>query len=286
MPGGHEQADRTVGGGSAADADGVRRFAADLRELRYGAGNPTLRALAARTFISKSVLSAAFAGRELPTPTTTEQLVAALDGDPEPWLRRLATLRALRQPQPPIRTAERGAPPPGSSALRRRITGVVVTVAVVAVVAAAVAAWSTGIRSSDDTPPVASRDAASLLPVVPDADPMQTACREDATVRRSDSRLDGALVLTLYFSARCAAAWAEVQQRDGATASGTALTIEVYRAGDRYGSRGKPHTAADAASVRTGLLLDVTATTETCALVSVAASGDGPPVELGAPLCG
>ncbi len=81
-------ADRT--GGRAPDSIGA--FASDLRELRHGAGNPTLHALARRTLISKSVISEAFAGRRLPTENTVSRLTGALGADPEQWVERRASL--------------------------------------------------------------------------------------------------------------------------------------------------------------------------------------------------
>ncbi|MDQ1131361.1 helix-turn-helix transcriptional regulator [Microbacterium sp. SORGH_AS_0888] len=268
--------------GAGDRADDVRAFAADLRELRYAAGNPTLQALAARTYISKSVLSSAFAGRHPPTPNTTERLVTALGGEAEGWQRRLSALRARESPRPARAHVPR-TPAPTRDGTRRRLIVAATAVALVAAVAASTAVWwAPDIRSASDSRRAPARAGASTLPVVPASDPMQTVCREDAQARAVAPRLDGALVLTLFSSRSCGAAWAEVTREDDTT-RGEPLTIEVYRQGDRYGGRGKPRTSTDATSVRTGLLLDVAAGSEICALVSM--SDAGVPVELGPPLC-
>lgn len=271
--------------------DDVRSFAADLRELRYAAGNPTLRALTARTFVSKSVLSSAFAGRLLPTANTTERLVSALGGDPEQWAHRLADLREQQRQR--LRDSDVDVDVPTLAAARRprrrttasAVASAALTVAVALAIAVATGAFGHVVNAptAADEGSRSARAAAAFLPVVPDADPLRTSCRDDDEVRRSEPRLDGALVLAVHYSPRCGAAWAEVTRRD-AGAAGQALTIEVYRDGDRYGARGKPRTSAEAPTVRTGLLLGVTSSTVICALASLDVAGGSE--ELSPPLCG
>ena len=74
------------------DSDSVASFAAGLRELRLGAGDPKLLALSERTGVSKTVLSEAFLGRKLPTERTVAKLVEEFGGDRTAWVSRRAAL--------------------------------------------------------------------------------------------------------------------------------------------------------------------------------------------------
>ncbi|MEQ6896526.1 DUF2690 domain-containing protein [Microbacterium sp. KR10-403] len=69
-------------------SDSIGRFAADLRALRLDAESPTLARLQNDAGISKSVLSEAFAGRQLPSARTVDRLVRALGADAPAWVRR------------------------------------------------------------------------------------------------------------------------------------------------------------------------------------------------------
>jgi len=69
-------------------SDSIGRFAADLRALRLDAESPTLARLQNDAGISKSVLSEAFAGRQLPSARTVDRLVRALAGDAAAWVQR------------------------------------------------------------------------------------------------------------------------------------------------------------------------------------------------------
>ncbi|GAA2384902.1 hypothetical protein GCM10010420_04080 [Streptomyces glaucosporus] len=66
----------------------VRRFAAELRELRRKAGSPPYRDLAERTDYSLTTLSQAAAGKRLPTLPVALAYVRACGGDAEEWERR------------------------------------------------------------------------------------------------------------------------------------------------------------------------------------------------------
>jgi DNA-binding phage protein len=83
----------TGAGGDGADNKG--RFAADLRELRLAARNPTLAALQESTGISRTVLSEAFSGRYVPTARTIDGIVRAFGGDVRAWHDRRDVLAHL-----------------------------------------------------------------------------------------------------------------------------------------------------------------------------------------------
>ncbi|MGI5216091.1 hypothetical protein [Plantactinospora sp. CA-290183] len=69
--------------------DGVLlRFAADLRQLRRAAGNPTYRVLARQVHYSVATLSEAAAGRKLPSLAVTLAYVRACGGDVDEWEQR------------------------------------------------------------------------------------------------------------------------------------------------------------------------------------------------------
>ncbi|GAB2750925.1 helix-turn-helix domain-containing protein [Streptomyces bullii] len=78
---------------SHAAAPPVRRFAAQLRQLRISAGEPQIRTIAARAQCSQATVSEALNGRRLPSETVTHRLVAALGGDWEHWREMWRTAR-------------------------------------------------------------------------------------------------------------------------------------------------------------------------------------------------
>ena len=81
--------------GAETGTDSRQRFAADLRRLRLEAGNPTLSRLQDETGISRTVLSEAFAGRQLPSARTIDGIVRACDADAGAWLDRRDALAEL-----------------------------------------------------------------------------------------------------------------------------------------------------------------------------------------------
>ncbi|MER5645884.1 hypothetical protein [Streptosporangium sp. NPDC002524] len=72
--------------------DPLHRFAAELRELRVGAGKPSYRELSRRTHFSVTALSEAAGGGTLPSLPVTLAYVEACGGDPEEWGKRWRTL--------------------------------------------------------------------------------------------------------------------------------------------------------------------------------------------------
>ncbi|BDV31466.1 helix-turn-helix domain-containing protein [Microbacterium terricola] len=89
---------------TATTTDSVAQFAADLRRLRLDGGNPTLARLQSETGISRTVLSDAFSGKQVPSARTVDGIVRACGQDAAPWLDRRDALprrRAEAAPTPP-----------------------------------------------------------------------------------------------------------------------------------------------------------------------------------------
>jgi hypothetical protein len=63
-------------------------FARQLRELRRSAGNPTYRAMARRVYASRTCLSGAASGHQLPTLMVSLAFVRACGGNVEQWRAR------------------------------------------------------------------------------------------------------------------------------------------------------------------------------------------------------
>lgn len=68
--------------------EAARAFAADLRTLRLRCESPTLAKIQHDSGISRSVISNALAGRQLPSARTVDRLVRALGEDAAPWVLR------------------------------------------------------------------------------------------------------------------------------------------------------------------------------------------------------
>jgi hypothetical protein len=93
------------------EAGPIARFAADLRELRQGAGSPKYLQMARATGRSRTALAEAAGGDHLPTWETVEAFVTACQGDALTWRARWERAQdAARVPvdrtvaDPPTRT--------------------------------------------------------------------------------------------------------------------------------------------------------------------------------------
>lgn len=120
---------------------------------------------------------------------------------------------------------------------------------------------------------------AELLPPAPRADPTRTVCIEDATITGSELRMNGSILVAIVHSSRCEATWGWLLHLDAATTD-MDLSLEVYPSADPHGGRTATEAGADGGSVRTGMLLETTATTKVCAVVVSEADG-----ALGEPFC-
>lgn len=275
-------ADADAGFPRRSEPDSLGRFAADLRELRHDAGNPTLHALARATLISKSVISEAFAGHRLPTENTVSRLADALGGDASSWLQRRAELlrrdgSASAVTPPPVSTDSRMPP-------RRRLVLASVVGALVSVILISAAAWSTPgsqarSETNADAASAASRAVASSLPPARRADPVRTICAEDAVAVVAESHLGGAVLVTLMYSPQCDAVWGQIVKLNDRL-DGRAVTVEVFPADDRYGGRRVSATAIDMATVRTGMIRGSSRLEGVCADVTIApVRGEASPPE-------
>ncbi|MEU4443348.1 hypothetical protein AB0K14_13905 [Actinosynnema sp. NPDC050801] len=90
----------------ASEETALLRFASDLRRLRERAGRPTYRELGRRTNYSAAALSAATAGRKLPSLAVTLAFVRACGGDVAEWRARWSGIAAEDIPE-----ADQGAIP-------------------------------------------------------------------------------------------------------------------------------------------------------------------------------
>ncbi|ONI76061.1 hypothetical protein ALI144C_35765 [Actinosynnema sp. ALI-1.44] len=96
------RAERPLATGDSA----LLRFAADLRQLRQDAGNPTYRELAKRAHFSVTALSSAANGRQLPSLNVTLAYVRACGGDEAEWEQRWhAATAELADAEPPAQPA-------------------------------------------------------------------------------------------------------------------------------------------------------------------------------------
>ncbi|WP_232836687.1 WD40 repeat domain-containing protein [Lentzea terrae] len=89
------------------------RFAADLRQLRKESGSPTYRELSRRAHYAVATLSAAAAGRDLPSLAVTLAYVTACGGDAEQWRPRWQAVASgqARSHSVSPRIEENGDPP-------------------------------------------------------------------------------------------------------------------------------------------------------------------------------
>jgi Ig-like domain from next to BRCA1 gene len=93
----------------AQDRDRQDRFAAQLRQLRLEAGNPSFRVMAARSrTVSHTTLHEAAKGSRFPTWTTTETFVTACGGEVDVWRARWIAALDGDHPEPGTQRSEPG----------------------------------------------------------------------------------------------------------------------------------------------------------------------------------
>lgn len=268
-------------GRSEQDSD-TERLAADLRRLRLDAGNPTLIRLQGSSGVSKSVLSEAFKGKQLPSERTLDSLVRALGADPGDWLARRARAANLTtRPQP---VADSLAAPKGR-VLRRTVS--LRTAALLAIVAfgagitvtAGVTAFNDRAGAVADTG--ATPGGRSLAPVTTGVDPAATSCVDDAGPAAGETRNQDYL-LEVMWSERCQAAWGRITRYDNRS-SGNSVHIEIAPRGDDQDSQRQESDVADVQGAYTALIVRTDGATRICAQGSVTL--DGVTIDMGDPLC-
>lgn len=154
--------------------DPLERFAAELRNLRLRAGQPSYRVLMDRTRFGRTTLSEALNGNRMPTWDVTRALVTALGGDESEWRTRWAEVATGRPapestPEPPGR-AENLESDHGNEhrSPRRRLRVALLAVAVLTVGLAAVLVLSTGddLSRTNETVPQKRTDSSQECMIV------------------------------------------------------------------------------------------------------------------------
>lgn len=277
----------------ATPQDDVWRFAADLRTLRLDAGNPTLAHLRDQTHISRTVLSDAFKGVQLPSARTVDGIVRACGGDPAPWIARRDALAAARVP---VTTGDAGSVEPGSSPgavavavekSPRRTVGLGRVAALMAGAFILGAAASGVVTSAIAGSAPAAAPSATVATVGPQiivengSDPGQTPCADDARVATGDTRADNSL-LEIRWSDKCQAGWGRITRYD-AKQQGNTVTIALYPETAPDGPLREEVTEHDVQSAYTMLIVRPSPDTLLCADGSFTV--DGKRIDLGDPLC-
>lgn len=261
--------------------DSREGFAADLRALKLGAGDPTLLALESRTGISKSVLSEAFSGKRLPTEKTVRVLTSELGADSGAWLaRRQALLPGNQATEAPVSgdTVELAPPRP-----RGRLYATIAATAIISIVATSAVWWS--ILQTRESMWATQRPALTgnqYLEAADGVDPMKTECRHDRVVADIQQRADGAAQVEMLYSNSCLGVWGRVTRVDGA-ADGNTLSMRIYPANDPESTRSQERTSDDVNSLYTTLLIEPDVDARVCGIATMTV--DGVEVDLGPPMC-
>mgnify|MGYP001627804580 CR=1 FL=1 len=266
--------------------DSIELFAADLRRLRLKAGSPTLAHLQSRTGISKSALSDAFAGKQLPSGRTVDAIANACEAEPGPLLDRRDAL-ALRRVAPTSDItvpADKPRAPRGAAVSRGTAIGLAAAsfvggAAVCASVIALVTPLTATSTSAGATDP--ATDAAPAITVRTGEDPALTPCVDDAAVATGDTRADNSL-LEIVWSDKCQAGWGRITRYDG-LGNGNTVSIAIYPQTSPDGPDRQEATEHDVQGAYTTLVVRPTPDTLLCAEGSFTI--DGKRIDLGDPLC-
>lgn len=264
-----------TGGDEAAEL--LAGFAAELRELKHVAGDPTLALLSDKAGISKSVISEALSGKKLPTERTVSLLAEALEADRAEWVARRNKVAYEM-----VTGASGDATIPSVKSSRRAL---VFTAAISAVIAAALTSGIWVGWMMLNPPPQASGETQAdetMLEEKDGVDPMRTRCREDSVIAASDPRLDGEVQVQLLYSNKCMAIWGRVTRYDGKSA-GNSISMRVYPATDPESLRGQERSAIDTQSIYTPLILEPNVDARVCGIATVTIDGNA--VELAPPIC-
>ena len=252
-------------------SDSVARFAADLRKLRLGAGSPTFNRLQALTGVSRTVLSEAFAGRQLPSPRTLEGIVRACGGDSHPWLDRRD---ALTDREKAVNAAE--ATPSNSGTISRR--GAILLAAVAFVLGIAASAVITTFIARG---PLSLSSETPLTAVKTGEDPATTSCLDDAAVATSETGAENSL-LEIIWSDTCQAGWGRITRYDG-LGDGNTVTVAIYPEPTPLGPDRQEATEHDVQGAYTNLVVRPSPDTLLCAEGSFTVDGES--IDLSEPLC-
>lgn len=257
--------------------DSVAQFAADLRKLRLDADSPTLERLQRETGISRTVLSDAFTGRQLPSTRTVDRVVRACGGTPDEWIARRDRLAGLRD------EPEAAADPDPRRSLGLRTAGWMIAagfvggIAVSALVAALMVPPLVASAQAAATP----TPGAPKITVHTGDDPANTDCTKDSRVATGDTRADNSL-LEIVWSDACQAGWGRITRYDGLYAGNT-VTIAIYPQTAPDGPDRQEATEHEVQGAYTFLVVRPSPETLLCAEGSYTV--DGKRIDLGDPLC-
>ncbi|MFH8252824.1 DUF2690 domain-containing protein [Microbacterium sp. B2969] len=254
-------------------SDSVKQFAADLRRLRLAADNPKYSRLQSETGVSRSVLSEAFAGRQLPSARTVDGIVRVCGGDVDRWHdRRDALARGgtpLLDADPPV------APAPRATVPRRTAVLLAVGSFALGVTLSAAAAALV----PPNLPPPASDTVKAVART--GEDPGATPCVDDAAVATSQTRADNTL-LEIIWSDKCRAGWGRITRYDG-LGDGNTVTVVIYPETAPDGPDRQEATEHDVQGAYTNLIVRPSPDTLLCAEGSFTVDGDV--IDLGDPIC-
>jgi transcriptional regulator with XRE-family HTH domain len=279
-------------------ATSVSELAAELRALRLRAESPTLSKLQHDTGVSRSVLSSAFSGHQLPSARTIDRTVRALGADPAPWIaQRDAIARGIETSIETSKEESNGSVASEAVATRpdprmsRRRAVLLAGVAFAAGFAVAVGgSWLVG-RSILQEVRAAALDAATSLIEASNShahgivhsgvDPTLSPCINDAKVVTSQIR-DSNTKLEIIWSAQCDAGWARITRYD-ANVSNSSMTVSIYPETAEQGPDRQTTTEPNAQIAYTTLIVRPNPETRLCAVGAVTL--DGVRTDLGEPLC-
>ncbi|MBS1906135.1 MAG: DUF2690 domain-containing protein [Actinobacteria bacterium] len=272
----------------AAEPDSIAKFAADLRLLRLSAGSPTLALLQHETGISRTVISDAFAGRQLPSARTVDGLVRACGGEPLDWLQRRDQLSSRvvvdsTAADVPTKTSE--------AKTVRRSVATMIAIGALLIGAIGGSVGGASVTGALDQGQI-SRLQAQLKaagPVNPHAqivvktgvDPAMTPCVNDAKVAASEDRTNNTRI-QIVWSNKCYAGWARIARYDG-KAEGNEVKISIYPETAPHSPDRQDATEPGVQGAYTTLLVRPSPQTRLCAVGSITI--DGKEISLGDPIC-
>lgn len=266
----------------AEEPDSIARFAADLRKLRLDADSPTLVKLQSETGLSRTVLSDAFAGKQLPSGRTVDRLVRACHADSSEWLDRRDALAGVGIVPATTTPAPAEPAPEPTGRIGRTISwrGAALLAAGTFVVGVIASAVTTALLVPQLVPAPAAA-AGPAIEVTTGEDPALTPCVDDAAVATGDTRADNSL-LEIVWSDKCQAGWGRVTRYDG-LANGNTVTIAIYPETSPNGPDRQEATEHDVQGAYTTLVVRPSPDTLLCAEGSYTV--DGKRIDLGDPLC-
>jgi len=254
-------AQNTDAAGVQGPDDGLDAFGAGLRRLRDNYPSKlSLEALAQRSGVPKSTLSAVLNGKKMPTEKTLSAIVKGLDGDVGVWLARRERLRlaasgvikdATATPAAEADSVDELGPAEAnininpSSVLRPRwllVLLLVLALLIGAGIGTGVTWTVTKPRNPLSPGIVKSGDDPALAP----------ACLADAKVDAAETRLTNYL-LEIIWSANCRAGWGRITRYDDKS-QGNRIAVTTYLQADPNGPNTQKSDDADAQSSYTDLI--------------------------------